>query len=160
MSTEAKARILINDLLHKGGCSVAADHVCDGRNPAQDLELCYLDGLDRSYWDRMKAHGLLTGQIRDDATCILASHYQFFREVLFALDKGGIFVLLHDARNPRFIAEGPRGVRGLMPFLVSLLPASARESIGTVTIQQVVAAIKEFGRHGWIAEFEHKYGLA
>ena len=102
---------------------------------------------------------LLAGAIGQNVTCILASYYQFFREVIFALELGGPFVLLSDERNPTFSCDGPQGKRGLMEFLVSLVLQSLHTRIATVSIQQVVAAIKSSGRHEWITEFERKYGL-
>lgn len=143
-----------------GGCSVFAAGDCDGRNPARDFSLCYLHHLGRRYWELLDRHGFLSGPIGHDATCVLATHYQFFREVVFPLEKGGSFVLLCDARNPTFRCDGPLGQRGLMPFLLSLTPPSVRDRVATVTIQQVVAAIKASGRREGIDEFERKYGLA
>jgi hypothetical protein len=142
-----------------GGCSVFADHNCDGRNPAHDPPLCYLNHVGRRYWALLADHGFLDGPIGSDATCILANHYQFFREVLFALQERGTFVVLCDGNSPTFYHDGPQGVRGLVPFLSSLMPESARERVATVTIQQVVDAIKDSGRHEWIAEFQRRYGL-
>ena len=49
--------------------------------------------------------------------------------------------------------------RGLMPFLLLLIPAAARARIKVLYIQDVVTAIRESGRHEWIGEFERKYGL-
>jgi len=46
-----------------------------------------------------------------------------------------------------------------MPFLLSLIPHSLHTRIATVSVQQVVTAIKASGRHTWISEFESKYGL-
>jgi hypothetical protein len=34
--------------------------------------------------------------------CPFANHYQFFREIPFALENDGVFVLLSDDRNPAF----------------------------------------------------------
>jgi hypothetical protein len=58
-----------------------------------------------------------------------------------------------------FDCAEPHGRRGLMPFLLSLLLESVHDRVATVSIQQVVAAIRSSGRHEWIAEFERKYGL-
>jgi POLQ-like helicase len=142
-----------------GGCSVFERGDCDGRNPAHDFSLCYLHHLGRRYWELLDKHGFLSGPIGQDATCILSTYYQFFREVIFALELNGSFVLLCDDRNPTFCCEGPSGERGLMPFLLSLVPPSPHARIATVTVRQVVAVVKSSGRHGWIAEFERKYGL-
>lgn len=142
-----------------GGCSVFEGGDCDGRNPAGDFSLCYLHHIGRRYWELLEKHGFLSGPIGQNATCILATYYQFFREVIFALELGGSFVLLSDERGPTFSCDGPQGRRGLMPFLLSLLPESVHDRIATVSIQQVVAAVRSSGRHEWIAEFERKYGL-
>jgi hypothetical protein len=142
-----------------GGCSVFAAGDCDGRNPAQDFSLCYLHYIGRRYWEILGKYGFLDGPIGNDATCILAAHYQFFREVLFALELRGAFVLLSDERNPTFICAGPSGKRGLVPFLLSFVPKNLHDRVAMVSIQQVVQAIKSSGRHAWIEEFEKKYGL-
>jgi POLQ-like helicase len=143
-----------------GGCSVFEAGDCDGRNPARDFSLCYLHHLGRSYWELLDKHGFLQGPIGQNATCILSSYYQFFREALFALELGGSFVLLSDGRNPTFSCDGPQGKRGLMPFLLSLTPQSLHTRVASVGIQQLVTAIKSSGRHPWITEFERKYALA
>ncbi len=142
-----------------GGCSVFEEGDCDGRNPAQDPAHCYLYHVGRKYWQLLDKYGFLVGAIGQSAICILASYYQFFREVVFALELGGSFVLLSDERNPTFHCDGPWGQRGLAPFLLSLVPPVLHGRIAAVSIQQVVAAVKASGRHAWIAEFERKYGL-
>jgi POLQ-like helicase len=142
-----------------GGCSVFERGDCDGRNPARDFSLCYLHHLGRRYWELLDKHGFLAGIIGQNVTCILMSYCQFFREVIFALELGGSFVLLSDERSPTFSCDGPQGKRGLMPFLLSLVPQSVLSRVAAVSIQQVVAAIKSSGRHEWITEFEQKYGL-
>lgn len=142
-----------------GGCSVFERGDCDGRNPAHDFSLCYLHHLGRRYWELLDKHDFLLGAIGQNVTCILASYYQFFREVIFALELGGYFVLLSDERSPTFSCDGPQVKRGLMPFLLPLVRQSLHTRIATVSIQQVVAAIKSSGRHEWITEFERKYGL-
>jgi POLQ-like helicase len=143
-----------------GRCSVFEGGDCDGRNPACNLSLCYLHHLGRKYWTLLKKHGFLTVAMRENATCILSSYYQFFREVVFALELGGAFVLLYDDRNPAFHCSGSQDERGLMPFVSWFVPDSLRDRVATVTIQQVVAAVKASNRHEWIEEFERKYGLA
>lgn len=90
----------------------------------------------------------------------LANHYQFFRELLLALHLDGVFVLLSDERNPTFHCRGSNGqLRGLMPLLLGMVPATLRNRVGSVSIQQLVASIKHSGQHPWIREFETKYGL-
>ena len=141
-----------------GGCSLFAGGDCDGRNPAGDFSLCFLNHIGRQYWPLMAKHGFLDGILGQDSTCIMASYYQFFREVLLAFELGGSFVLLCDRRSPAFL-YGDEGVcRGFFPFLVSLLPPPIRDRVKLVAIQDVVNAIRCTNRHEWIGEFEKKYG--
>ena len=142
-----------------GGCSVFAQGDCDGRNPAQDFSLCYLHHIGRRYWELMEKYGFLTGALRHNLTCVLAVYYQFFREVLLALELKGCFVLLYDERNPSFECGDSNNKRGLMPFLTSLVPADLQNRIATISIQQLAAEIRATGRHEWISEFDRKYGL-
>jgi hypothetical protein len=121
---EGSPRLLVEGKLVErefGGCSLFGAGDCDGRNPAGEFSLCYLHHIRRKYWELLKKHGFLSGPIGQNATCILATYYQFFREVIFSLELGGSFVLLSDERSPTFICDGPQGRRGLMPFLLSLL---------------------------------------
>ncbi|MCL5257283.1 MAG: hypothetical protein M1319_05750 [Chloroflexi bacterium] len=143
-----------------GVCSVFRDGDCDGCNPAQDLDSCYLHFIGRKYWSQMKDHGFLGGNLLESPICPLASYYQFFREALFAAAQGGYFVLLHDERNPAFVRGKSAGQPGLLPFLRSLSPDPLREKIGSVTIQRVFEAIRDSGRHNdWTGEFVKKYGM-
>lgn len=144
-----------------GGCSVFVGGDCDGLNPARDPASCYLHHIGRRYWTRLQEHGFVEGPLADDVACVLANHYQFFRELLLALHLGGVFVLLSDERNPTFHCRGSNGCyRGLMPLLLALVPEALRTRVGSVSIQQVVAAVNASGRHPWISEFEAKYGLS
>lgn len=142
-----------------GGCSIYQKGDCDGRNPAADLELCYLHHIGRKYWSLMREYGLAQGPIGADAMCILAPHYQFFRELLFAVSKGGTFILLSDDRSPVFYCDGSQGKRGLMPFLLGLLPHEIRNKVAAISIQELVKEIQSSGKHEWIDEFGLKYGL-
>lgn len=143
-----------------GGCSVFAQGDCDGRNPAADFARCYLHYIGRHYWTVLDNLGFVTEELKKDSMCILANHYQFFREAGLALQSGGSFVLLSDERSPTFCCKGLGGERGLMAYLLRFVPDPMRHRIATVTIQEVVAAIKAWGRHTWITEFERKYGMA
>ena len=108
---------------------------------------------------RLEKHGFLDGPLVHDSACIMASYYQFFREVLFALESYGVFVLLCDQRSPTFAYQDGDAQRGLMPFLLSVTPEKLHDKIKVVYIKDVVAAICETGRHEWVEEFEMKYGL-
>jgi hypothetical protein len=143
-----------------GGCSLFSDGDCDGRNPSGNFELCYLHvKKKRRYWEILKNHGFLSGPMGIDSMCILAIHYQFFRELLLAIELGGTFVLLFDQRSPVFEVGNQAGERGLVPFLLGMVPGSLKRRVVTVPIQELVAAIKEFDGHAWITDFEDKYGL-
>jgi len=142
-----------------GGCSVYKSGDCDGRNPIHDFSLCYLHHVGRRYWEMLDKFSFLKGPLRDEKVCILTHHYQFFRCVLFALAHDGLFVLLSDERSPVFSCDGPRGHRGLLPFLLSFVPESSQAHVLNISIQQIITAVKDSGRHAWITEFERKYGL-
>jgi len=142
-----------------GGCSVFNQGDCDGSNPSQNLSRCYLHHIGRLYWSLLKEYKFLDGPLSQGSVCILGVHYQFFREVLVALKKNGYFILLSDSRSPTFYCSGPSGERGLMPLLISFVPEQFRKSIGHISIQDVVQAIKASGRHDWIDEFKLKYGI-
>ncbi len=153
-----------------GGCSVFADGDCEGMNPFPDRpEACYLHHIGRKYWTMMSEMGFGRGPggpgpascLTTGPVCPFASYYQFYREVMFAIASGGRFVLLHDARNPAFLKSVPgQPPRGLWPFLVESIPSHLRDRVGRVTMQSVVDAIEESGRHDdWVADFRAKYGL-
>lgn len=142
-----------------GGCSVFENGDCDGLNPFRDFELCYLHHLGRKYWELLGKHEFLNNPIWDSRICPLSIYYQFFRELLFALESEGEFVLLSDERNPTFYSGVYPSKRGVMPFLLSFVPALLRSNIHNISIQQVVAAFHEFGGIPWLEEFEKKYAL-
>ena len=142
-----------------GGCSVFQNGDCDGRSPAQELGRCYLHHLGRLYWILLEKHGFLSGLVGSSPICPLAQYYQFFREVLFAIESGGDFVLLYDERNPSFYSNGLSGDRGLMAFLASFVPDGLRSRIHSISIQQVIETYKQTTGFAWIVEFEKKYAL-
>lgn len=142
-----------------GGCSVFQAGDCDGCNPAQNLDRCYLHHIGRLYWLLFKKHGFMDGLVGSSPICPLALYYQFFRELLFAIESGGDFVLLYDERNPSFFADGVAGERGLMPFLITFVPQGLRSRIHSISIQQVVGAYNRYGGFPWLEEFEKKYAL-
>jgi len=142
-----------------GQCSVFTGGDCDGRNPVADLGLCYLHHIGRRYWDVALEHGLLDGPLSIEALCPFAVHYQFFRELLLALEEGGVFVLLSDARSPVFFQDGPQGPRGLMPVVMSLLPEHVRRRVVLLTVQEVLEQIVDSPDDAWVPELRRKYGL-
>ena len=78
---------------------------------------------------------------------------------LFALEKGGIFVLLYDKRNPTFFNTNGINTRGLMEYLKSLTPQKYHDKIAHISIQELVEEISLTSSNGWINEFKIKYGL-
>jgi POLQ-like helicase len=159
-----------------GSCSVFQGGDCEGMSPLSDFNLCFLHFIKRKYWTKMAEHNLLAGPLARSPLCPMATYYQFFRELLFALDKGGYYVLLYDERNPAFVRATSRvaatnGIatgagaaagseRGLWPFLTSMLPKEHQKRTRRVSIQAVLAFIRQSGRHeDWAPEFATKYGL-
>ena len=142
-----------------GGCSVFQNGDCNGRNPAGDFKYCYLHHLGRLYWILLEKYGFLAGFAGSSPICPLALYYQFFREVIFAFEAGGDFVLLYDKRNPSFFSSGITSDHGLMPFLLTFVPQELRNRIHSITIQHVVDVFRRFDGFDWLLEFNKKYGL-
>ncbi len=146
-----------------GGCSIFKGGDCEGMNPNRnELANCYLHHIGRKYWDKLQEHDFIGSVFENSPICPLANYYQFFREVLFALDQRGKFILLHDDRNPAFIRKSDNGKpdRGLWPFLMQFVPKHHHNNLARITIQQVVKAIEKSGGHNdWIGDFKEKYGL-
>lgn len=142
-----------------GGCSVFQGGDCDGRNPTHDLGHCYLHHIGRRYWELLEKHGFLSGPVGASPICPLTLYYQFFRELLFAIESGGDFVLLYDERNPAFFTPESAEKRGLMPLLRTFVPGKLRERVHALSIQRVVNSYKQFGGFAWLSEFEQKYAL-
>jgi len=142
------------------GCPIFETGDCDGRSPAGDFSLCYLHHIGRGYWKLLEKHGFLEAGIAGQRLCVLAAHYQFFRGMLFALEKDASFVLICDDRGPTFSVDGPQGRRGLMPLLEGFVPEKLRERIAVVTVTQLLESIESSGRHGdWTEDFRKKYAL-
>jgi POLQ-like helicase len=142
-----------------GKCSFSKGD-CNGENPhpLDRLDTCHLHVKQRKYWDLLRDYGLAESRIfASEGECPLKRHYQFFREVLFTLAKGGSFVLLHDNRNPYFTGTASDD---LWPQLIDTIPEGLRDRVGRLTIQSVVRAIEKLGGHeDWIGSFKEKYGL-
>jgi len=141
-----------------GGCSVFNDGDCDGRNPANNFDLCYLHKVkERSYWDLMKQHGLLTKQLKRDSQCPFATLYQLYRLILFALEKNGQFLLLHDERNPSFLVERDNMKRGLFNRVYDSLPAKAQNKCHALSIQSVFSILEQRSAFEGLDELKEKY---
>lgn len=158
-----KAKIFIESKLVEpefGGCSIFNSGDCDGMNPVNNFNRCYLHVKGRTYLDLLQSYGFISEKMADDSMCALAHNYQFFRELLFALEYGGCFVLLCDERSPVFYCK-PEGSepRGLMVYLRELVPDAYRGRVAFITVQDVLKAIQATGRHDWVSTFEEKYGI-
>ena len=77
----------------------------------------------------------------------------------FCREQGGTFILLSDDRSPVFHCDGPQGQRGLMPFLLGLLPQKIMNKVAAISIQELAEEIRLNGKHEWIDDFNLKYGL-
>lgn len=143
-----------------GGCSVFSNGDCEGRNPLGQKNDCYLHFIGRHYWDLMEEYGIAEN-LKNEKQCIFVAHYQFFREVLFSLKKGGIFVLLSDERSPVFHCDANGKRKGIMPFLIEFIPLTYRTRIVSISIQELVEQLKTKENHrDWIEEFQLKYRIA
>jgi len=142
-----------------GGCSVFRDGDCSGVNPIGSEDDCFLHFIGRTYWNLMAKHGL-TESVRYDRQCLFIAHYQFFREVIFAIENGGTFVLLSDERSPVFQCRSGETIKGLMPFLSGLLPKQHQGKVASISIQELIGAIERCDiHHDWVYEFKSKYGM-
>jgi len=141
------------------GCSVFENGDCDGRNPVGRESDCYLHFIGRRYWDWMAKYEI-TKNLQDEKQCIFLAHYQFFREVLLSLEKGGNFVLLSDERSPVFHSKSDGVHRGIMPFLLECIPSRYRNRIISISIQELVRQCRSSNKHkDWVEDFEAKYGI-
>ncbi len=140
-----------------GACSVFNNGDCDGRNPANDFNLCYLHHIERNYWELMKKHGLLTNQIKNDSQCPFATLYQLYRLILFALEKKGHFLLLHDERNPSFLVERNNIKRGLSNRVYESLPTNIQNKCHTLSAQSILPILQRYPELDWTNELKEKY---
>jgi hypothetical protein len=143
-----------------GGCACVGDGNCEGMNPREQFGLCYLhEGARRTYWPQLQQHGFLETPFFSGPICPLTRYYQFYREVVFALAKGGTFVLVVDERNPAFNRPGTT-TRGLFPFLRNSVPPEHQARVKCVTVQSIIARVRDSETHGdWVHEFIAKYGM-
>jgi hypothetical protein len=142
-----------------GGCSVFAHGDCNGENPLSNKNQCYLHFIGRKYWDLIEKYKF-SENLYKERQCVFVAHYQFFREVLLSLEKGGVFVLLSDERSPVFHCELDGVNRGLMSFLITFVPDALKNRIISISVQELIKEIRHSENHNdWLDEFERKYGL-
>ncbi len=143
-----------------GGCSVFSGGDCNGENPIHNKKQCYLHFIGRRYWDLMDKYGF-SKILENEKQCSFVAYYQFYREVLFSLEKGGVFLLLSDERSPVFHCASDGLERGLLAFLLKNFPKEYLTKVGAISLQELVSVIKGSDKHkDWIFEFESKYGMA
>lgn len=140
-----------------GGCSVFSDGDCDGKNPADDFDLCYLHYIRRKYWKLMKQHGLLSKQMKRDSQCPFSTLYQLYRLILFALEKNGDFLLLYDERNPSFLIEKDNTKRGLFNRVHESLPSNIQNKCHALSAQSVLPILQKHPELDWTNELKEKY---
>ncbi|WP_321369877.1 PGN_0703 family putative restriction endonuclease [uncultured Draconibacterium sp.] len=140
-----------------GGCSSIESGECDGLNPVNNHDSCYLTQKGRTYWQLMKKHGL-DQPYQNCSICPFAIYYQFFRELMFALENNGYFVLLIDKRNPAFEKSNNGNKRGLISVLLNQIPQKLHYVIKVLYIQDVLPILEKHG-YSWVGEFREKYGM-
>jgi len=140
-----------------GGCSVFTQGDCDGTNPANDFNRCYLHHIGRCYWKLMKKHGLLSKQVRRDSQCPFSTLYQLYRLILFALEKNGHFLLIYDERNPSFLVEKDNIRRGLFNQVYELLPANIKNKCHALSVQSIHSVLQRHPELDWTNELKEKY---
>lgn len=140
-----------------GKCTTIEKGECDGQNPINPSSLCYLTYKKRTYWDLMNKYKLQI-PYKESLICPLAVYYQFFRELIFALENNGYYVLLVDKENPAFKKGVQGNERGLIPTLTRYLPSEIKSIIKVIFIQDVLK-IFEKNNYKWIDDFKKKYGI-
>lgn len=140
-----------------GKCSTIDNGDCEGLNPVNNPDLCYLTHKERNYWELMKKHGLDKSYI-NSPICPFSVYYQFYRELLFAIENNGYYVILTDSRNPAFYKSANNSQRGLIPILINLIPGDLRPIIKMLNIQEVIDKLENLD-YDWTEEFRDKYGL-
>lgn len=143
-----------------GGCSKYDDCDCNKQNPLNNSGECFYNRYGMKYWDLIRKHNLFDNEFQSSDECPLAKHYQFYREVLFAVEHDAYFVLLYDNRNPFFVYNHSSGNPGIFTRLHSRLPDNIREKVSAISIQKLFGLIREDAvDSAWIEKFEEKYGM-
>jgi len=141
-----------------GKCSTIETGECDGLNPIPDNNYCYLTYKGRNYWELMKKYKLDKPFI-NSPICPFAVYYQFYRELMFALENNGYYVILIDNRNPAFNKTAAGEIdRGLIPVLTNILPEELKPYVKIIYIQDVINKLRLAG-YTWASEFKNKYGM-
>jgi len=142
-----------------GVCSIFQNGDCNGRNPSSDFDYCYQHYIGLRYWILTEKYGFLDGIAGSSPICFLALYYQFFRELIFSIESGGVFILLYDEANPSFYSYGATIDHGLMKFLIDFVPEELRNRVHSITIQHLVDVFNNNDGFDWLIEFNKKYAL-
>ncbi len=140
-----------------GGCSVFESGDCDGRNPAGAFGLCYLHAIGRTYWLLMEKHGLITDSLEASSICPFVTLYQAYRILIFALERGERFLLIHDQRNPSFAWTSTSIDRGAFTLFYEFLPTSAQRRCHRITTQEIVQILERTFPFPALEEVKAKY---
>lgn len=140
-----------------GKCSTIESGECDGLNPVNSPELCFLTHKERNYWELMKKYKLDIAYTHSPI-CPFVIYYQFYRELMFALENNGYYVILVDKRNPAFEKFSSIEKRGLIPLLLNQIPSDLKTQIKVIYIQDVLVELEKFG-YEWVGDFRKKYGI-
>jgi len=136
-----------------GTCSVYEDGDCDGSNPKDNLNTCYLHQIGRTYMDLMNNYDLLS----NIEHCPFTEFYQAYRLLGFTLKNSGYLLLIHDERNPSFLAETGGIKRGKYQRFRRLLPKEVADKIHILGMQRILEYLEEYKSLSWLAEFREKY---
>jgi hypothetical protein len=97
----------------------------------------------------------LDARYSNDTTCPFAIYHQFFRELLFALEKSGTYYLIYDKRNPVFLNTKKTGV---FDILYKSLPENIKLHVKALSYQDIIAKIEPYNL-AWLQKFKKKYGF-
>lgn len=137
-----------------GTCSVYEDGDCDGLNPKDNFELCYLHHFkEREYLDLMQDYGLFW----NSNSCQFTEFYQAYRLLLFALKLNGYFILIYDDRNNAFIYKENGKPRGKFIRFINVLPEDIRKRVFALSIQDILKYLDVSVKPAWLEEFKEKY---
>lgn len=140
-----------------GGCTLFFNGDCDGTNPLENLDMCILQEARRKYWEVMYKQGLVTPKILSESRCPFIDLYQSYREVMFALENQGEFILMYDERNPAIYDITAAGTRGVYARFMKYLPLEIQNKCHIITNQKVYEIISSMVQETWVKEVGNKY---
>ena len=143
-----------------GGCNYYKKDTCSKSNLTIEEDLdCHYSVKVRTCWTLMRRHSLLDCDLGESNECPFRRYFQFFRELLVALEYRGIYVLLYDEHNPTFIAPEGSKRTGVFTFLRSRLPDEIQPFVKSFTVQEVLREIATDSSFSHANDFAVKYGM-